>query len=157
MHHIPPMGHPCVSLCNIFPPCLLAYYTLLPSSPDPSTLHPVIPHLTSSPSSYTSCRKKIQMFYFYIFFYFFIFFITIVFYNFFLFKRCTQISHLRDNKVLLYCIVCVFRRQRSQTAILKAFHLQEPINSKKVDDETKAKIKGTVSRLTYKLTKFIIC
>ena len=32
------------------------------------------------------------------------FFITIVFYNFFM-ERCTQISRLRDNKVLLYCIV----------------------------------------------------
>ena len=34
----------------------------------------------------------------------FYFFITIVFYNLFM-ERCTQISRLRDNKVLLYCIV----------------------------------------------------
>ena len=31
-------------------------------------------------------------------------FITIVSYTFFLFERCTQISRLRDNKVLLHCI-----------------------------------------------------
>lgn len=31
--------------------------------------------------------------------------------------------------------------KRSQTAILKAFHLQEPVNSKKIEEETKAKIK----------------
>ena len=39
--------------------------------------------------------------------YYYFFFITIVFYNFFFLfmERCTQISRLRDNKVLLYCIV----------------------------------------------------
>ena len=37
------------------------------------------------------------------FLFIYLFFITIVFYNFFM-ERCTQISRLRDNKVLLYCI-----------------------------------------------------
>ena len=44
------------------------------------------------------------MFYFYLFIYFY-FVSRLYFLNLFLFERCTQISRLRDNKMVLYFIV----------------------------------------------------